>query len=136
MYFVTSRQRRAETVTCTCRVGDAAPQLWDDETGTISRPALFESDAATTRVVFDLSPAGSTFLMLARAHAATGVAWVVTDVRRFADVDAAPAAAAASPRDSFTYSLWATPDTARPLIPATTRSEERRGGVRCDSKVS
>src|SRR3546814_4965645 len=58
MYFVTNRQRRAETVTCSFRVGDAAPQLWDAETGTISRPALFESDAATTRVVFDLSPAG------------------------------------------------------------------------------
>src|SRR3546814_2499532 len=109
MYFVTNRQRRAETVTCTFRVGDAAPQLWDAETGTISRPALFESDAATTRVVFDLSPAGSTFVMLDRAHAATGVAWVAKDGRRFADVDAAPAAAAAAPRDSFTISLWAKP---------------------------
>src|SRR3546814_7711957 len=34
MYFVTNRQRRAETVTCTFRVGDAAPQLWEDRKST------------------------------------------------------------------------------------------------------
>src|SRR3546814_18693531 len=72
MYFVANRQRRAETVTCTFRVGDAALQLWDAETGTISRPALFESDAPTTRLVFHWSPEGSTFVMLGSAQHATG----------------------------------------------------------------
>src|SRR3546814_20055091 len=56
--------------------------------------------------------------MLDRAHAATGVAWVAKDGRRFADVDAAPAAAAAAPRDSFTISLWANPDIDLRLMPA------------------
>src|SRR3546814_3037870 len=55
--------------------------------------------------------------MLDRAHAATGVAWVAKDGRRFADVDAAPAAAAAAPRDSFTISLWAKPDIDLRLMP-------------------
>ncbi|RIA43793.1 concanavalin A-like lectin/glucanase superfamily protein [Hephaestia caeni] len=117
MYFVANRERRAETVTCTFRVGDAAPQLWNAETGTISRPALFESDATTTRVVFDLSPAGSTFVMLDRAQAATGVAWVAKDGRRFADVTAPAPTPPAAPRDSFTISLWAKPDIDLRLMP-------------------
>ncbi|MCM8730532.1 glycosyl hydrolase [Hephaestia sp. GCM10023244] len=117
MYFVANRERRAETISCTFRVGDAAPALWDAETGTISHPALFESNATTTRVVFDLAPAGSTFVMLDRAPKAAGMAWAAKDGKRFADVTAPAPTPAAAPRDSFTISGWAKPDIDLRLMP-------------------
>ncbi|WP_448664038.1 glycosyl hydrolase [Sphingomonas sp. CJ20] len=117
MYFVANRQRRAETVTCRFRVGDAAPALWDAETGTITKPVLFASDAAETRVTFDLSPAGSTFVMLAPDPAAKPVGWVARDGVRVAEVDPAPAPPAPAPADSFTLSLWAKPDIDLRVLP-------------------
>ncbi|MGK6320726.1 glycosyl hydrolase [Sphingomonas sp. DT-204] len=117
MYFVANRQRRPERVTCTFRVGGAAPALWDAETGTVTHPALFESGRDTTRVTFDLSPAGSIFVMLDPASNARGIDWVAKDGARFADVGEAPAEAPAAPRDSFTISLWAKPDIDLRLMP-------------------
>ncbi|PAL21762.1 glycosyl hydrolase [Sphingopyxis sp. GW247-27LB] len=117
MYFVANRQRRAETVTCTFRVGEAAPALWDAETGTITRPALFETGRDATTVTFDLTPAGSTFVMLGDAAGAKGIGWIARDGQRIAAVDPGPAARAEAPADSFTLSLWAKPDIDLRVMP-------------------
>lgn len=110
-YFVANRQRRAETVTCTFRVRNAAPELWDAETGTISRPVLFAADDEVTRVTFDLSPAGSTFVMLGPDTAgARRVAWIARDGKRVSEMDPQPAPRVEAPADTFTLSLWAKPD--------------------------
>jgi hypothetical protein len=116
MYFVANRQRRAETVTCSFRVGGKAPELWNPETGTITAPAVYESDAARTRVSFALDPAGSTFVML-RKPAATAARWAAKDGTRFADLDAAAVPPVAAPADSFTLSVWAKPDIDLRLMP-------------------
>ncbi len=116
MYFVANRQRRAETVTCTFRVADVAPSLWDAETGTIRRPALFRTGGRETVTTFDLGPVGSTFVMLDPAARSRRIDWVARDGIRFADLAAAPVVAAA-PADSFTISLWAKPDIDLRLMP-------------------
>lgn len=117
MYFVANRQRRSERVTCTFRVGNAAPELWNAEDGSIRRAALFRSDADTTTVSFDLEPSGATFVMLDRADATPGVQWIARDGVRIADVAAATPAATPAPSDSFTISLWAKPDVDLRLMP-------------------
>jgi hypothetical protein len=117
MYFVANRQRRAETVTCSFRVANAAPELWDAETGTVTRPALFATDRATTTVTFDLSPAGSTFVMLDPAEKARSIGWVARDGERVGEVAPRPATAAQAPADSFTLSLWAKPDIDLRVMP-------------------
>ncbi|WP_213981004.1 glycosyl hydrolase [Sphingomonas sp. dw_22] len=117
MYFVANRQRRPEKVTCTFRVGDAAPSLWDAETGTVSRPALYRTGRAQTQLVFDLSPAGSTFVMLDSKTDGARVDWVAKDGVRFADLGAPPAVPAAAPSDSFTLSMWAKPDIDLRVMP-------------------
>ncbi|HEX7850641.1 MAG TPA: glycosyl hydrolase [Sphingomonas sp.] len=116
MYFVANRQRRAEAVTCVFRVGEAAPSLWNAETGTVSRPALYSSDRDATTVNFALSPGGSTFVMLAPAPAAQPVRWVARDGRPVAGLDDQVGVAAA-PSDSFTLSLWAKPDIDLRVLP-------------------
>lgn len=117
LYFVANRQRRAETVTCTFRVANAAPELWDAETGTVSRPALFATDGETTRVTFDLSPAGSTFVMLAPDTGARRVAWIARDGARVSAMDPQPLPRSEAPADSFTLSLWAKPDIDLRVMP-------------------
>jgi len=117
LYFVANRQRRAEHVTCTFRVANAAPSLWDAETGAITRPALYRSGARTTELSFDLDPAGSTFVNLDRqADATRGIEWIARDGQRFADLDAGPVPEAA-PSNSFTISMWAKPDIDLRLMP-------------------
>lgn len=110
LYFVANPQRRAERVTCTFRVGSAAPSLWDAESGAVTRAALFKTERDWTEVTFDLSPAGSTFVTLDFAAGARRIDWVAKDGVRFVDTTATPAPAAPPPSNSFTISLWAKPD--------------------------
>jgi hypothetical protein len=117
MYFVANRQRRAEHVTCTFRVGGAAPSLWNAEDGSVTRPALYDSNRERTRVTFDLTPAGSTFVMLDPASTGRGIGWIAKDGTRFADTAAAPRAAAPAPSDSFTLTMWAKPDVDLRVMP-------------------
>jgi len=116
MYFVANRQRRAETVTCTFRVGDAAPALWDAETGTVTRPALFATDSEATTVTFDLTPSGSAFVKLDGAAGARGIGWVARDGQRVAEL-APQTPQVTAPADSFTLSLWAKPDIDLRVMP-------------------
>lgn len=116
IYYVANRQRRAEQVTCSFRAANAAPSLWNPEDGSVTAPALWRSDAVTTKVVMDLSPAGATFVTLDRASAPR-VDWIARDGVRFADIDAAPTPAAPAPRDSFTLSMWAKPDIDLRVMP-------------------
>lgn len=116
MYFVANRQRRAEQVTCTFRTSGKAPSLWNAESGAVTPWALFAEGDGTTKVSFDLSPAGATFVMFDGA-AADGVRWVEKDGERIADLDRAPAAAAPAPSGSFTISGWAKPDTDLRVMP-------------------
>lgn len=117
VYFLANRQRRAERVTCTFRVTGKTPALWDAETGAISHPALFEASDKATRIAFDLSPAGSTFVSFREPlSAAKPVTWAAKDGKRFADLSLATPTVAA-PSDSFTLSLWAKPDLDLRLMP-------------------
>lgn len=117
LYFVANRQRRPERVTCTFRVGSAAPSLWDAETGSITRPAVYSTSRDSTEVSFDLTPAGSTFVSLEFAAGADRLDWVAKDGKRFVDLTAKRAPAPAAPSNSFTISLWAKPDIDLRLMP-------------------
>jgi alpha-L-rhamnosidase len=93
LYFVANSQRRTERVTCTFRVGSAAPSLWDAQTGTVTRATLFKTERDWTEVTFDLSPAGATFVTLDFAAGARRIDWVAKDGVRFIDTTATVAPA-------------------------------------------
>lgn len=117
VYFLANRQRRAERVTCTFRVSGKAPTLWDAETGTVTRPAVYGANGAGTRLALDLSPAGSVFVgFLEPAGGAKPVTWAARDGRRFADTALATPVPEA-PSDSFTLSIWAKPDIDLRVMP-------------------
>ena len=117
VYFMANRQRRTERVTCTFRVSGKAPALWDAETGAISHPALFDAADKGTRVAFDLSPAGSTFVSFREPIGnAKSLRWIAKDGMRFADL-AQDTPKIDAPSDNFTLSLWAKPDLDLRLMP-------------------
>ncbi len=110
LYFIANRRRRAEAVTCSFRVGHARPQFWQAEDGSVRDALLFDSDARRTRVRFDLDPAGAVFVMLDPAGGTAQSAHRLSrGTAALADLDA-PSAGAAPIADSFTLSLWASPD--------------------------
>lgn len=117
LYFVANRQRRPERVTCTFRVAHAAPELWDAESGGITRPALYRADSRGTVIRFDLDPAGSTFVMLTKESGRRPVDWIARDGVRIDSLDTAPLPPAAAPSGSFTQMVWAKPDIDLRLMP-------------------
>jgi hypothetical protein len=117
MYFVANRQRRAETVTCSFRVADKLPELWNPDDGSVVVPALYDGSGGRTRVSFALDPVGSTFVML-RKPAGKGAQWVARDGTRFADLATPTLPAATAPADTFTLSVWAKPDIDLRLMPS------------------
>lgn len=91
IYFIANRQRRAERVSCTFRVGSAAPSLWDARSGDVTRAVLFSTERDRTAMTFDLPPAGSIFVTLDFAAGARRIDWIARDGVRFVDATAAPA---------------------------------------------
>ncbi len=115
-YFVANRQRRVEEVVCSFRVTGKAPQLWDPETGAMSRPAVWREVGGRTEVALHLTQAESTFVVFDQAAKGPALQWLARDGEKFADLDARTAKVEA-PSDSFTLSLWAKPDIDLRLLP-------------------
>ncbi|MDP5279817.1 glycosyl hydrolase [Sphingomonas sp. DG1-23] len=117
LYFVANRQRRPEQATCSFRVSGKAPELWDPETGTVRKVAVYADTDGRTTLPIDLSHVGSTFVLFRNAAARPPLAWAARDGARFADTAAAAPARMVAPSDSFTISAWAKPDTNLRVMP-------------------
>lgn len=63
IYFVANKQAEAIATTCVFRAGGRAPEIWHPETGRIVRPALYHSDAASTRLPIALDPHEAVFVV-------------------------------------------------------------------------
>jgi hypothetical protein len=108
LYFVANRQRRSEDVVCSFRVASRQPELWNAETGEITRPAIYSTDDGRVSVAMRLGPAESVFVVFrgaARQHLKTVLPYRVS----------APAAAKIT--NTFTIAVWAKPDTDLRLMP-------------------
>ncbi len=63
VYFVANSLRWDEQLVCTFRLDGKQPEIWDPETGEISRAALYEFTDGRIRVPLHLDPAGSVFVV-------------------------------------------------------------------------
>ena len=117
IYFVASRQRRTETVTCTFRVGHAQPSLWNAENGSVEQPAMFRTGPDSTTVTFDLPPAGSTIVRLDPTDRKKGIEWIARNGKVVSSVEDRRAQASVAPSGSFTQMLWAKPDIDLRVMP-------------------
>ena len=63
VYFVSSQQPQAESVTCTFRVSGKQPQLWDAVTGRIRPAKAFTRRDGRTSIPLEFEPFGSIFVV-------------------------------------------------------------------------
>jgi hypothetical protein len=102
VFFVVNQHDRALVRECSFRVGDSVPEIWDPETGRVTRPAAFTTGGGQLRLpvrfaprqallfVFRPGPAGPHVTSIARGGAvlfpaASGAAPDVPEVRVEAD---------------------------------------------------
>lgn len=111
LYFVANRQRLDARALCSFRVTGRVPELWDAQTGETTPAVIYDQDTAVgrTRVVLDLGPAESVFVVFRKPSSASGETFLTKDGRPLTGVDL-PEAALPRAEGTFTMSVWAKPD--------------------------
>ncbi len=94
-YFVANPHPRALTTTVGFRAGSRAPELWWPDSGTLERPAVYDSDAAIVRLPLTLGPHGSVFVVFRDRARPDRIVAVTRDGRPLLSTYLAPA----KPRD-------------------------------------
>ncbi len=113
IYFVANRRRRAEDVVCTFRVKDKQPELWNPETGEITRLDIYDKSEAGIRVPLQLDPAGSVFVVFRSPATARHLRAISKGGKPVAATDPFAVFQAGRQRDvtnDFTISVWIKPD--------------------------
>ena len=67
IYFVSNQEQGAMTAQCTFRVAGKIPELWNPDTGTQVRPALYHEENGRTTLPIHFDPVGSVFVVFRRA---------------------------------------------------------------------
>ena len=72
-YFVSNPVNAPVEATCAFRVSGRRPELWDTETGSITRPAVCRQADGRTILPIRLEPAGSVFVVLREADSGDSI---------------------------------------------------------------
>jgi len=79
VYFVRNESDRPESVTCTFRVRDRSPELWEPATGDMRAQPVYQVTQAGIRVPLELDSYGSVFVVFRQPVSARHVARVAID---------------------------------------------------------
>ena len=82
VYFVANKRAEAITTTGIFRVSGRAPEIWHPESGRVVHPAVYDTDAASTRLPLTLDPHEAVFVVFPAASA--------TDTNRITRVEGRP----------------------------------------------
>ena len=63
IYFLANPQHRPVDARCSFRVSGKQPELWDPETGEVTKPSAFTTRGDSTNLIIRFSPAGSVFVV-------------------------------------------------------------------------
>jgi len=74
IYFVINKRAQGQKATCSFRVSDMTPQLWQPDTGEISACSSWERADGVTRLTLEFAPFGSVFVIFRRDADAPSVA--------------------------------------------------------------
>lgn len=104
VYFVSSQLRRPESIVATFRVSGLKPELWNAETGEITKDIPYEEVDGRTRIQLNFTPVGSWFVVF-RDKVST------SSSIKIANYPAANPAPYTNVKQTFTVFIWAKPDT-------------------------
>jgi hypothetical protein len=113
VYFVANRRREAEDVVCTFRVKGKQPEIWNPETGEITRVSIYEQTGEGIRVPLRFEPAESVFVVFRSPAAAQRIHAIGKGEKTIVSTDPFPALEPGRQRDvsnDFTLSVWVKPD--------------------------
>ncbi len=114
LYFISNHRRRKEKIVCSFRIIHRLPEIWDSETGEIISAVSFEVVNGRLQMPWELTPAGSSFIIF-RKRAEAGILQQVSKdgVVLFANrnFEKPVFARYAEVQNNFSISLWAKPDT-------------------------
>jgi hypothetical protein len=75
IYFVANRAQRGENLVCTFNVAGKEPELWDANSGMHGPAKVYDEVGGRTRVMLQLPPSGSTFVIF-RHPAGAHLKWI------------------------------------------------------------
>lgn len=112
-YFISNHRRREEQVSCSFRVADVQPEIWNAENGEIYTAAIFDHSNGRTQLSLTMEPAGALFIVFRKrgesrfnSMSKNGI------VIRPEPGDQLPKASFVSTlQNNFSISLWLKPDT-------------------------
>jgi hypothetical protein len=82
VYFVANQNNRVLTRECLFRAGDKVPEIWNPETGSIERPAVFRLENGSVRIPVSFKPYQALLFVFRRQPSADFVVTVLKDRRR------------------------------------------------------
>lgn len=81
VYFVRNGSQRTESVTCTFRVHDKTPELWEPDTGHIRQLATYAATGQSTTLPLRFEPYGSRFVVFRRPVSPDHLSSIAVDRR-------------------------------------------------------
>jgi len=81
IYFVANQENERVSTVAAFRAGNRAPELWDPNSGCITRPAVYDVADGTVRLPLHFGPHGSTFVVFRKPAAKDRIVEVRRDGR-------------------------------------------------------
>ncbi len=113
LYFISNHLRRKESLLCHFRVQGKYPEIWNSETGEITKAALYSGGKDGDYVPLELSPSGSLFVLFRKPQDQKPYSTIsrngalLISAKPLRSVPEKPYQDVA---DNFTISLWIKPD--------------------------
>ncbi|OIN60735.1 glycosyl hydrolase [Arsenicibacter rosenii] len=113
VYFLTNQRRTAEEIAVSFRIAGKLPEIWDADTGTVTRMNLYETEDGQTRIPLRLEPAASVFVVFRQGAPENQYVSVSRDQQLLRAARPYPIV---SPKrftdvvNTFTISVWAKPE--------------------------
>lgn len=114
IFFVSNHLRRSERIIGSFLVKGKFPEIWNCETGEISRTALYEISEDRVIVPFELEPSGSLFIIFRYKENANRYSSISKDGEDILSTSSAypvPGNQYSEVVNNFTVSVWIKPDT-------------------------
>ncbi len=120
-YFITNQRRTYEQLTCTFRVNQKQPELWDAVTGRMTPIPIYETVDGHIRLPLQLAPYESAFIVFRKSASPKRLHAILKENKIILSTDPvhhAPSKLYNEVADNFTITFWAKPELSIMLQPS------------------
>lgn len=112
-YFISNHRRREEQISCSFRVADLQPEIWNAETGEIYKAAIYDHSDGRTQLSLTMEPAGALFIIFRKPGKSrfSSISKNGLQLRPETGDQLAKESFLPNLQNNFSISLWVKPDT-------------------------